>query len=375
MAARQSRPSTVSAPTPKSPPVRDGQADRTPQAFVVMGAGAVGCWVGGMLARAGHHVVFVGRGGTLAALRRDGLSLSDLDGLRVRVAPQDLQLAESAAQAAQGAQGAHGAVAPIVLLCVKGRDTRDAARALGAVFPPGTPVVSLQNGVDNPDRIRDGAPSLQAIAGMVPFNVARSAPGAFHRATSGEIVVQGAPAARRLADALVAAGVAARIADDLAPVQWGKVLLNLNNPVNALVGRPLREQLADRDARRVLALLQDEALDAMRAAGIRPAAIAGVPPAWLPRILRLPNALYGLAARRSLRIDPHARSSMLDDLEAGRPTEVDDLCGAVVRLAQAHGRDAPANRAMVGLIEEAGRGTRWDGKALLERLQGRSRTS
>jgi len=133
-------------------------------------------------------------------------------------------------------------------------------------------------------------------------------------------------------------------------VQWGKLLLNLNNPVNALSGLPLRTQLMDRGYRRCLAALQTEALDLLKQAGIAPAQVGALPAHRIPRLLRLPTPLFKLIAARMLRIDPKARSSMADDLAANRTTEIDALCGEVVRLADSLGRTAPRNARMVAAV-------------------------
>jgi len=148
-------------------------------------------------------------------------------------------------------------------------------------------------------------------------------------------------------------------------VQWGKLLLNLNNPVNALSDLPLREELSQRAYRRVLAALIDEALAALRAAKIAPAWVAAAPPTLLPAILRLPDPAFRLVAGRMLRIDPAARSSMWDDIQAARPTEIDDLCGAVMRLGAAHALPTPVNAKMLALIEMHLRGRRFGGPQLL----------
>ena len=116
-------------------------------------------------------------------------------------------------------------------------------------------------------------------------------------------------------------------------VQWGKLLLNLNNALNALSGLPLATQLADRRWRLLLAAQIEEALAVLKAAGIAPARIEGVPPRLIPSILRLPDWLFRLVARRMLAIDPAARSSMWEDLAARRPTEIDYLQGAILALA------------------------------------------
>ena len=137
----------------------------------------------------------------------------------------------------------------------------------------------------------------------------------------------------------------------MSPIQWGKLLLNLNNPVNALSGMPLREELMQAGYRRCLAALQEEALQVLRAAGIEPAQLTAVTPQAFLRVLRLPTFLFRLAARQALKIDAKARSSMADDLSAGRPTEIAWLCGEVQRLAQSLGLQAPLNSRMQALVE------------------------
>jgi 2-dehydropantoate 2-reductase len=148
-------------------------------------------------------------------------------------------------------------------------------------------------------------------------------------------------------------------------VLWGKLLLNLNNPVNALSGRPLRAPLLDRSHRRVLAALQDEALRWLDAAGIAPARLTPLPARRVPALLRLPTPLFRLVAARTLRIDERARSSMADDLRRGRATEVDLLCGEVVRLATSLGGAAPLNARIAALVNDWPRQPRdWHGRAL-----------
>ncbi|MEP7101575.1 MAG: ketopantoate reductase C-terminal domain-containing protein, partial [Burkholderiales bacterium] len=138
---------------------------------------------------------------------------------------------------------------------------------------------------------------------------------------------------------------------DLRAVQWGKLLLNLNNPVNALSGQPLRAQLMERGYRQCLAALQTEALDVLRTARITPAQVGALPPHRIPTLLRLPTPLFKLIAARMLRIAPQARSSMADDLALGRATEIDALCGEVVRLAESQALQAPINARMVALVK------------------------
>lgn len=326
--------------------------------FIVLGAGAIGCYVGGRLAAQGHGVWLVGRPRTLDPIAQHGLRVTDLDGLDQQVAPSALRLVHSLADALHDGPPtalpttpptAPAASAPtgecVVLLCVKSGATELAARELVAACAPGTTVISLQNGVDNVARIKAIAPGLHVLAGMVPYNVVLR--GAHvHRATAGHLQLQQDPVTDRIAPLWRAAGLATALPADIRAVQWGKLLLNLNNPVNALSNLPLRDELLDRDCRRVFAALQTEALGVMARAGITPAQVTAVSPTLLPHVLRLPNWLFTRLARRMLQIDATARSSMWDDLEAGRVTEIDALSGAVVRLAAEHGMAAPLNKKM-----------------------------
>ncbi len=312
---------------------------------LVMGAGSVGCYIGGLTQLAGVPVHFVGRPRVLAALRKQGLHLTDQDGLDRRIPALELRLHDAPPA---------GLKPDLVLLCVKSGATLEAATALGLTLPEGTPVVSLQNGIANADLARAAVPQLRWHAGMVPFNIAELAPGHYHRGTGGALAAQGSSADAALAawqTALARVGMRLQLHADLAPVQWGKLLLNLNNPVNALSGRPLRDELLQRGYRRVLAALQQEALDLLEAAGRPVAQLTPLPPRRLLALLRMPTFVFRLAAARMLRVDAKARSSMADDLAQGRTTEIDALCGEIVRLAQAQGRQAPLNARMQGLVE------------------------
>jgi 2-dehydropantoate 2-reductase len=309
---------------------------------LVFGAGVVGCWVGGCLQAAGAPVTFVGRTRLLDVLRTHGLTLTDLDGGERRIDPAALRLASTVS----------GDMLPaLVLLCVKSGDTAAAATALARALPPCTPVLSLQNGVANAAVVQQHAPALQALAGVVGFNIAETAPGHYHRGTSGILAAQDHAALRAWQPVFAAAGAALQLHADLAPLQWGKLLLNLNNPINALSGLPLRDELLQRDYRACLAALIDEALGVLRVAGIRPQRLAPLPPAWLPAVLRLPTPLFRALAARMLRIDARARSSMADDLARGRPTEIDAICGEVMRLARTHGTPAPLCERISALVD------------------------
>jgi len=312
------------------------------ESIIVAGAGSIGCYVGGQLAAAGRDVRFLARQRIADELAEHGLTVSDRDGGTLRVEAKDV---------AAGVDPGVLATADVVLVTVKSGATREMARNIRQFAPAQAQVVSLQNGIDNAAILQEELPALKVVAGMVPFNVVALGAGRFHRGTDGDIVfdAKAAPLAAMLSTPHMRIATHA----DMRALAWGKLLLNLNNALNALAGVPLRDELADRAWRRILAACIAEALVALDAAGIEPAKVGALPPAMLPAVLRLPDVLFRLVAAAQLRIDPSARSSMWDDLEQRRSTEIDQLQGAIVALAAQHGTPAPTNKAVLDRVKAA----------------------
>lgn len=315
--------------------------------IVIAGAGSIGCYVGGCLALAGRKVVFLARPRIAEALLGGGLRVTDLDGRDRTIKPMSVTADPVAALAN----------ADVVLVAVKNGATEEMAALIAAHASSDVVVVSLQNGVGNADRLRAGLGSRPVLAGMVPFNVVQSAEGDVplhvHRASEGKVMIEDGMVG--LPGLLDVEGLAVETHADMKAVQWGKLLINLNNALVALSGLPLASELADRRWRLILAGQIDEALAAMKASGIAPARIGGLRPGLLPKLLRLPDWLFRLVARRMLAIDPQARSSMWDDLQRGRPTEIGELQGTVLSLAEKAGTPAPLLKRVTALVRQAER--------------------
>lgn len=329
----------------------------------IVGAGSIGCYLGGRLLAAGADVALVGRARIGDELRAHGLTLTDYRNGRWQVQEAEIGYTTDPSAAAD---------ADLVLVTVKSAATQSVADELKPVLRAGAVVVSFQNGLRNADVLRAALPQQIVLAGMVPFNVMQPGPGAFHQGTAGELEVAASPALQPFVDDFRRAGLPLTERTDMAAVQWAKLLLNLNNAINALANRPLKEELSQRAYRRCLALAQTEALRLLSRAGIRPAKLTPIPPAWIPRLLATPDAVFARLAGKMLAMDPLARSSMSDDLAAGRMTEVDWINGEVVRLAERLGQRAPINAqlcAMVHAAESAATRPSWSGNDLLAELR------
>ena len=337
--------------------------------IVVHGAGSVGCFIGGAWLAAGAKVSFLGRERIAAELAEHGLGLSDQDGWRIHLA-RDL-IDYSAKPAALK-------TADIVALAVKSSGTEAAAREIARHARPGTPVISFQNGIGNPDVLKRLLPKMRVLRGMVPYNVVQLGPGRYHRASWGDLMAEEDPATQALAAKIGSRPGRLLLAKDMLPVAWGKLLINLNNAINALSGRTLIEELRERDYRRVLAAAMIETLELLTAAGIDPAKMGPIPPRLLPHAIGANDFVVKNLLLRVMKIDPKARSSMADDLAAGRPTEIDHLNGEVVKLACSLGREAPVNAAITALVKEAERGIgrTWTPRELYNHLlQGHKRAA
>jgi 2-dehydropantoate 2-reductase len=326
----------------------DSRRPAASSSIVIAGAGSVGCHVGAHLAAAGRDVTLLLREPLAKAIARHGLRMSDLDGRDEVLPPDALKLALDPATAFRSAD--------VVLVTVKSRDTAAMAQSIAAHAPAGAIVVSLQNGVENAEILRQGlGRDYRVVDAMVPFNVVQTkkdgdAPHV-HRATSGTIQIEGGVAGLR--DLLNVLGAPVAEHDDIDAALWGKLLVNLNNALNALSDLPLIEQLGDRRWRLLISRQMLEGLAVLAAAGIRPAPVEGLPPRLIAFALSLPDILFRLAARGMMAIDKTARSSMWEDLRAGRPTEIDYIQGEIVRLAEKHGIAAPLNRQVMQLIKKA----------------------
>jgi 2-dehydropantoate 2-reductase len=315
----------------------------------VAGAGSIGCFVGGMLADAGARVALLARPRVIQDIQGHGLRLTSFEGFERQIAPSQLTLSEDPKIFAD---------AGVVLVTVKSADTAGIADVIARHAPCDAVVISLQNGIGNTPVLRERLPGRIVLAGMVPFNVVAPGAGRFHRATSGDIVIEQDDAGT--AQRLSVPGLTMRATADIAGVQWGKLLVNLNNALNALADLPLRQQLAQRAWRRLFADQITEGLAALKAEGIRPVSTTPIPLNWLPHLLRLPDAVFAMLLGRTMKIDPEARSSMWEDLQRGRRTEIDYLQGVITEIADRRQLSVPLSRRIVALIrsaEAAGQGS------------------
>lgn len=301
--------------------------------IAVMGAGAVGCYFGGMLARAGLPVTLIARQAHRDAIDRDGLTIDSF-----RFASPERVRVETAA----GAEGVRGV--GVVLFCVKTVDTETAAKEIAPHLTPDAVVVSMQNGVDNVERIR-AASGIDALGAAVYVAAEMMAPGVVKHSGRGDLIVGRFPGwsaqTERVEACFARAKIQCRTAEDIRAPLWAKMFMNCAYNAISALGRARYGKMAAReDIREVMRLAVDEAETIARAEGVP-----------------LPEQNFVEAAWKLADSMSEALSSTAQDIGRGKRTEIDSLNGYVARRGEAHGIATPVNRtlwALVKLLEAGG---------------------
>ena len=294
--------------------------------IAVMGAGAVGCYYGGMLARAGHEVTLIGRPNHVDAIQRDGLLL-DTQSFKEHVRLQ----ASTEPSAVAGAT--------LVLFCVKSTDTESAAAAIRPHLLPGALVLSLQNGVDNAVRLQAALPDQEVAASVVYVATEMPGPGHVKHNGRGELVIAASPNSTEAAALLAAAGVPTDISANVEGALWAKLILNCAyNALSAITQQPYGQLVQGEGVQDVIRDLVNECLAVAQADGIT-----------------VPGDVWQ-AVERIAQTMPQQLSSTAQDLARGKRSEIDHLNGYVLRRGEVLGIATPVNRVMhtlVKLLEES----------------------
>jgi 2-dehydropantoate 2-reductase len=303
---------------------------------LVAGAGALGSVFGGLLAQSGARVTLLGRAPHVAEVRAHGLVVDGLFGSH-RIG--GLACATDVAELG----GRYGTI----LLTVKSWDTRAMIGQVAPLLAEGGVVVCLQNGLGNLEAVADAVGPARVLGARVIFGAELSAPGHVRVTVIADPVLVGSPAAgdgacdaraREWAARFDAAGIPSRYTDRLVPELWAKVLYNAAlNPLGALLGVPYGWLPDDPDARATMDEVIDEAFAVARA--------CGVALAW-GTSMEYRQTFYG----RLVPSTADHRSSMLQDLERGRPTEIEAINGYVVREGAARAVPTPANAVLTRLV-------------------------
>ncbi|MBI3129312.1 MAG: 2-dehydropantoate 2-reductase [Candidatus Tectomicrobia bacterium] len=291
--------------------------------FGVMAAGGVGAYFGGLLARAGEDVRFIARGAHLEAIRREGL--------RVEAVVPEGGFAVKAPFATDDPAGA--GVCDVVLFCVKTTANEAAIPAIAPMMGPDSVVISLQNGVDNEDRLAARYGRERVMGGAAYIFTSVAGPGLIRqiggprRLVFGELGGGASPRGERILAVLKNAQVNAELSADIEAELWTKFIFICGvSGMTALTRSPLGEIMAYEGTRWMMRGVMREVCEVGRARGVR-----------------LPQGADEDRFRFLGEQNPASKGSLCHDLEAGRRLEIDALCGALSRLGREAGVATPLN--------------------------------
>lgn len=302
----------------------------------VLGAGAVGCYYGGMLARAGAPVTLIGRPNHVAAIQRNGLWFESpgFNGPGYVLPPFEGYIPVAASTEVEAVRDAQ-----LVLCCVKSTDTERAAREMAPLLPPEAMVLSLQNGVDNAGRLKAvlGPQGARVASAVVYVACTMAGDGRVRHNGAGHLVIgdgTDAEGLRSLAGQLVSAGIPCRVSDNIDGELWVKLIMNCAyNAISALGRARYHRIVEDPDALELMRAAVREVLAVAQAAGVR-----------------MPPGDHVEAACRLADSMPQATSSTAQDIARGRPTEIAHLNGHVAALGERLGVPVPVNRTLTTLV-------------------------
>jgi 2-dehydropantoate 2-reductase len=304
----------------------------------VVGAGAVGGYFGGMLARAGAPVVMIGRPAFVEAVKKNGLFLDTLQFKETVHVEASTEL-----QAARHSE--------VVLFCVKTTDNASASQQLANVLVPAALVVSMQNGVDNAEQIR-AASGIDAISSVVYVAASVPEPGTIKHVGRGDLLVGPRNGrSERFAGLFERAGVPCRISDNISGELWTKLTWNCAlNAVSALGHAKYGQIAASADARKLVATVVSELLAVAKAADVHP-------PGFEDPQVALDGA-FKIATQMA-----EAYSSTAQDMQRGKRTEIDSLNGYIARRGAELGVPTPVNHALYTLVKLVEAGVSFSAKA------------
>lgn len=288
--------------------------------FAVVGAGSVGCFFGGMLARAGLPVTLIGRPAHVDAMRERGLRL-------------ETQMFDETVSVQASTDAAAVAGADVVLFCVKSTDSAATAREIAPHLASHAVVLSLQNGVENAEIIREVLPQT-VIPAVVYVATEMAGPGHLKHHGRGELVIGQSPASEAIVPSFAKAGVPVQVSDNVMGALWAKLIVNCAyNAVSAIAQKPYGQLVEIASVPPLMQAIVDECLRVAAADGIT---VIGDSHEAVRRIAQTMAGQF---------------SSTAQDVARGKPNEIDFLNGYVVRRGEAHGIPAPINRTLWTLVK------------------------
>jgi len=312
--------------------------------YAVIGLGAIGSVIGGILAKSDEKVILIGKKNQVEEINKKGLKINGLNNsifVEKVHASSDLTLIKDS---------------DVVIICVKSQDTKNLADELKKFIKKSALIISLQNGVRNSKILREKTGN-SVISGIILFNALYVKPGEVKLTLKGGLILETnnfyKDTIKDFSEILGKFKIESKIVTNIEGYLWSKLIVNLQNAVTALTGQTIKESLIDKDSREIIIAAMDEGLQILKKSGIPYKSLPDIDPKITIRRLKILNSTLLKLGSRILRLNENARGSIWQSLNRGKPTEIDYINGEIVDLANKNNLEAPINKKLVELVKEA----------------------
>jgi 2-dehydropantoate 2-reductase len=311
--------------------------------YAVIGLGAVGSIVGGLLRKSGKDIVFIGKPNQVDIIKNNGIKINGINGL-IHIKNPNVSSDFSSLTDVD-----------FIIVCIKSYDTKNLANEIKPHLKKSAVILSLQNGINN-SKILDEITGKKTISGIVLFNSIFLNPGEATLTIRGGLLIEDEKSCKKTIYELLSSfnlkGLKSITVENIEGYQWSKLIVNLQNAVTALTGQTIKESIIDANTRSILISTMKEGLDVLENSGISIDALPDMDPKKMINRLNFYNTFILRIGSRILKLK-NARTSMWQSISRGKPTEIDFINGEIVNLAKKKKIKAPINEKLVNLIKQA----------------------
>jgi 2-dehydropantoate 2-reductase len=312
--------------------------------YAVIGLGAVGTIIGGLLAKSGEKIIFICKKNQVEEIRKKGIKIN---GINNSIVLENVQVSSDLSLISDS---------DVIIICVKSYDTKYLAEELKKFIKKSSVIISLQNGVRNSKILKDVTGNT-VLSGIILFNALYILPGEVTLTLKGGLILETnslyKETIKSFIEVLNKSGIESKLEIDIEDYLWSKLVVNLQNAVTALTGQTIKESILNKDSRAIIIATMNEGLNILQKSKIPYKTLPDIDPKVSIRRLKILNSVLLKFGSRILKLDESARSSMWQSLYRGRPTEIDYINGEIVNLAKKYNLVSPINKKLVELVKEA----------------------
>lgn len=312
--------------------------------YAVIGLGAIGSIIGGLLAKSDESVILIGKENQVEEISKKGIKI---EGLNNSIIAENVKVTSDLSLISES---------DITIICVKSQDTRALAEDLKKFIKKSTLILSLQNGVRNSEILKE-ITGATVFSGVVLFNAFYDKPGEVTLTLKGGLILETnnlyEEKIKNFCELLNKYKIESKIVTDIQGYLWSKLIVNLQNAVTALTGQTIKESILNKDSRAIIIATMNEGLNVLKHSDIKYKTLPDIDPKITIKRLKILNSTFLKIGSRLMKLNETARGSIWQSLNRGKPTEIDYINGEIVNLAKKHNLEAPINKKLVELVKQA----------------------